>query len=109
MGRKKQLNVTGSHITNYNLEVKSFNENGFQFQRLYLIIEVDGQEFYSYEICEDTRFTIEYLRNKIPEELNFAIVNFNRVEISEYTERDYLFFHVHHKDFRQMQVTGRRL
>ena len=109
MGRKKQLNVTGSHITNYNLEVKDFNENGMQFQRLYLNIEVDRQELYSYEICEDTRFSIVYLINKIAEELNFAIENFNKVTISEYPERFYLFFQVHHNGFSQMQVTGRRL
>ncbi len=109
MGRKKQLNVTGSHITNYSIDVKDFKENDVQFQRLYLNIKVDENELYSYEICGDARFTIEYLKDKIPEELDFAIEHLNRVEIHEYTERSYLFFEVHHKDLRQMQVTGRRL
>ncbi|MBJ8476472.1 hypothetical protein [Acinetobacter bereziniae] len=109
MGRKKQLNVTGSHITGYDINVKDFNENGIQLQRLYLNIKVDENELYSYEICEDTRFTIKYLEDKISEELDYAIENFNRVEISERAERNYLYFEVHHKEFRQMQVTGKRI
>lgn len=108
MGHKKKLNVNGDQIT-YRLNVKDFNESNIKFQRLYLDITVDEQEIYSYQICEDTRFTIEYLKNKIPEELDFAMKNFNKVEISEYTDRNYLFFEVHHKDFHQMQVTGIRL
>lgn len=105
---KKKLNVTGSQIKSYDLQVKDFNENGIEFQRIYLSIHADNG-IYKYEICEDVRFTIEYLKDKIPEELNYAIDNFNRVEISEDTERKYLHFEVHHKDFRQMQVTGTRL
>lgn len=105
---KKKLNVTGRQIESYDLQVKDFNENGIKFQRIYLSIRIDN-ETYKYEICEDTRFTIGYLKDKIPEELDYAIEHFNRVEIGEYTDRDYLFFEVHHKDFRQMQVTGRRL
>lgn len=104
----KKLDVTGSKITEYDLQVKDFDESGIKFQRIYLTITADN-ESYKYEICEDRRFTIAYLKDKIPQELDYAIANFNKVEISEYTERDYLFFHVHHKDFRQMQVTGRRL
>lgn len=105
---KKKLNVTGSQIKSYELQVKDFNKNGIEFQRIYLSIHADNGIF-KYEINEDDRFTIEYLKDKIPEELDYAIKNFNRVEISEYTDRNYLFFEVHHKDFRQMQVTGTRL
>jgi len=105
---KKKLNVTGSQIKSYDLQVKDFNQNNIQFQRIYLSIHVDNG-VYNYEICEDARFTIDYLKVKIPEELNYAIENFNRVEISEYPERSYLYFEVRHKDFRLMQVSGRRL
>lgn len=104
----KKLNLTGSQIQDYTLQVKDFDENGIKFQRIYLSIFADN-EAYKYEICEDTRFTIEYLKDKISEELDYAVKNLNRVEISEYSERDYLFFQVHHRDFRQMQMTGRRL
>jgi hypothetical protein len=103
--RQKQLDTTGNKIESFDLKVTD--------DQIYLNLVVDdnvrGREEYKYRISGDLRFSIKYLESNIPSELNFARENYCKVTIKEYTERDYLYFHVHDKRFNMMQITGVRL
>lgn len=108
MPRKKQLKVNGSEITKWTVEIKEVKSahDDSLVKRIFLEIKTID-ESYKYEIWNDERFReLEFIGNHIENALNRAKIEFLKVEISEYTERWYLFFEV--QSIGQHQYSGIR-
>lgn len=109
MPRKKQLKVNGSAITGFSVQVKTVKStyDGSPIDIVDLQIST-GNDVYSYDIRQDERAPdVIATRHYIEDSLNKAKEDFLNVEISEYTERSYLFFNV--QKIGQVQYTGYRL
>lgn len=109
MPRKKQLKVNGSSITGFSVKVKTVKStyDGSPIDIVDLQISTDDGA-YSYDIRKDERAPdVHATRDYIESSLNKAKEDFLKVEISEYTDRSYLFFNV--QKIGQVQYTGYRL
>lgn len=109
MPRKKQLKVNGSSITEFSVQVKTVKStfDGSPIDIVDLKISANN-DIYSYDIRKDERAPdVHATRDYIENSLNKAKEDFLNVEISEYTERSYLFFNV--QKIGQVQYTGYRL
>ncbi|WP_180115792.1 hypothetical protein [Acinetobacter sp. YH12140] len=103
----KQLKTQASNVQDYRLGRQPIDNSGKYFKLVLEIILKNDSEVYSYNLFGDTRFTLEYLESNISGQINDAIDDFGKIEISEYTERRYLFLKIGSSD--QMQVTGERI
>ncbi|TWI72981.1 hypothetical protein LZ24_01392 [Desulfobotulus alkaliphilus] len=109
MPRKKQLKVSGSLITSFSVEVKKVKSDHSDslIDVIHLDIHADG-DVYKYDIRKDERAPdINETRDQIEASLEKARNDFLKVEISEYTERFYLFFKV--QGVCNAQYTGYRI
>jgi len=109
MPKKKKLKVNGSSITVFSVQVKTVKSahDGSPIEIVDLQISTDDA-VYSYDIRKDERAPdVHATRDYIEDSLNKAKKDFLNVEISEYTERSYLFFDV--QKIGQVQYTGYRL
>ncbi|RXE84296.1 hypothetical protein [Pseudoalteromonas sp. A757] len=109
MPNKKQLSVNGNAITDFSVEVKKVKSkhNDSQIDIVDLKIYTDDGE-YHYDIRKDDRAPDVYVtRDYIDSSLKKATQDFLKVDISEYTDRFYLFFSV--QTIGQVQYTGYRL
>lgn len=108
MPKKKQLKVSGSEITGFNVKVKKIKSEHADalIDVLLLEIHADG-DVYKYGIRKDDRAPdLTSAMNYIEASLEKAKEDFLKVEISEYAERSYLFFKV--QGIGQTQYTGNR-
>ncbi|SHF56676.1 hypothetical protein SAMN02745753_02206 [Marinomonas polaris DSM 16579] len=109
MPRKKQLKVSGNSITSFSVQVKQVkSDHGDVLIDIVdlQISTIDG--VYKYDIRKDVRAPDIYAtRDYIENSLEKAKKEFLKVEISEYTERMYLFFDV--KSIGRVQYTGYRV
>ena len=105
-----KLKTNGNKITSFSvniMNVESGHEKGYFFDIIILEIITDKGVF-KYKIHSDDRFPdLLQIKTHIDTSLQQAIQNYYNVEISEYTERDYLFFDV--QSIGQNQYTGRRI
>lgn len=109
MPRKKQLKVNASSITDFKVQVKIV-ESDFDDSLIEIVdLQISTNDgLYSYDIRKDGRAPDVYAtRDYIENSLNKAKEDFLKVEISEYPERDYLFFEV--KKIGRVQYTGYRI
>lgn len=109
MPRKKKLKTNGNSILNFSVDLKNVKSNydGSMIEVLDLRVTTNDGDFV-YEICSDTRAPdLVQIKNHIETSLKRAKTNFLNVEISEYKERNYLFFIV--QKIGQQQYTGRRI
>ena len=108
MPRKKKLKTNGSSILGFSANILSIKSP--HADTMIDIVELkistnDGN--YSYEICADTRAPdLNQIKKHVEESLLKAKSDFLNVEISEYPERNYLFFDV--QSIGQQQYTGLR-
>ena len=105
-----KLKTNGNKITNFNvkiIKVESLHKKGYFFDIINLQITTDKGVF-NYRIQKDDRFPdLLQIKNHIETSLQKAIDNFYNVEISEYSERDYLFYEV--QSIGLNQYTGAQL
>jgi len=109
MPRKKQLKVSGHSITHFKVEVKSVKSEHTDdlIDVIHLEIHTD-EDIYKYDIRTDERSPdINATKCYIEDSLEKAKRDFLKVEISEYTERFYLFFNV--QSIGQTRYTGHRV
>lgn len=109
MPRKKQLKVRGSSIMSFDVQVKKVNSSHADVQIDIVDLEIHTNDgVYKYDIRKDERApNINQIRDYIEDALKKAQQDFLTVEISEYKERDYLFFEV--KSIGRVQYTGYRI
>lgn len=104
-----KLKTKGSQIKNFNvniISIESLHEKEYFFDVINLKIDTDKS--FEYRIYNDDRFPdLQQIKQHIETSLQKAKTNFLNVEISEYKERDYLFFDV--QSIGQNQYTGVRL
>lgn len=104
-----KLKIKGNQIKNFNVDIisiESLHEKGYFFDVIDLKIDTDKS--FKYRIHCDDRFPdLKQIKQHIETSLQKAKTNFLNVEISEYKERDYLFFDV--QSIGQNQYTGTRL
>ena len=109
MPRRKKLKTNGSSILSFSVNVETVKSNTMDTMIEIIILKIttnDGE--FSYEICKDTRApNLEQAKSHIEASLKKAKTDLLNIEISEYTERDYLFFEV--QKIGQEQYTGRRI
>lgn len=109
MPRKKKLKTNGNSIESYEVvgsKVKSSHSDADIDVVLLRVSTSDGE--FRYQICRDTRAPdINQIKTHIESSLQRAKEEFLNVEISEYSERDYLFFEV--QSIGTEQYTGRRV
>lgn len=109
MPRKKKLKTNGNLIESFVVaegKIKS-KHSGTDIDVVLLRVST-GDDEYSYQVHLDTRAPdLSQIKNHIESSLQRAKEEFLNVEISEYPERDYLFFDV--QSIRQQQYTGRRV
>ncbi|MFY9260127.1 MAG: hypothetical protein WAO71_06395 [Gallionella sp.] len=109
MPRKKQLKAKGSEILSFSVEVSSVKSqhSDAMIDIVDLKIQTNEGEF-CYQINSDDRAPdLLKIRHHIDGSLQKAKSDYLKVEISEYTDRFYLFFNV--QDIGQQQYTGRRI
>ena len=108
MSRKKKLNTNGNSIENFDVvvsKVKSIHSDKDVDVVLLRVNTSDGE--YCYQISRDTRAPdLNQIKSHIESSLQRAKIEFMNVEISEDSERDYLFFEV--QTIGRQQYTGRR-
>lgn len=106
---RKKLNTLGSGINSHSVNITSFlskNSNEY-YQKITLSIFSDSREFI-YDIHQDTRHPdLKNIKSFLEQSLEKAIQENITVSISEYKERDYIFFEL--KGITQQQYTGRRI
>jgi len=104
-----KLKTRGSQIKNFSVDiisVESLHKKGYFFDVINLKIDTDKN--FEYRIQSDDRFSdLQQIKQHIETSLQKAKTNFLNVEITEYKERDYLFFDV--QSIGQNQYTGARL
>ena len=109
MPRKKKLKTNGSSILSFSIKVSSVKSKHVDTMINIVDLQIttnDGD--FSYEICSDTRAPdLNQIKSHIEESLLKAKSDFLNVEISEYPERNYLFFNV--QKIGQQQYTGLRV
>lgn len=109
MPKKKKLKTNGSSIESFEVSVSKIKSNHSDTKIdavLLRVSTVDGE--YIYQIHSDIRTPdLSQIKNHIENSLQRAKEEFLNVEISEYFERDYLFFNV--QSIGQQQYTGRRI
>lgn len=109
MPRKKRLKTNGNSIESFAVtesKVKSSHSDK-DIDVVLLGVHTNYGE-YNYQICSDTRAPdLNQIKTHIESSLQRAKEEFLNVEISEYSERDYLFFEV--QGIGQQQYTGRRV
>lgn len=109
MPRKKKLKTNGNLIKRFQVaenKIKS-NHSGADIDVVLLQVSTGDGE-YSYQIHRDTRAPdLSQIKKHIESSLQRAKEEFLNVEISEYSERDYLFFYI--QSIGQQQYTGRRV
>lgn len=109
MPRKKQLKVKGGEILGFSVEIVSAKSN--HSDALIDIIDLkikttDGD--FCYQINTDDRAPdLLKIKQHVEGSLQKAKNDYLKVEISEYTDRFYLFFDV--QGIGQQQYTGRRV
>lgn len=109
MPRKKKLKTNGNSIQSFEVAERKIKSNHSAANIDVVLLRVsasDGE--YSYQIHSDTRAPdLSQIKTHIENSLQRAKNEFLNVEISEYAERDYLFFEV--QSIGQQQYTGRRV
>ncbi|HCH3852793.1 hypothetical protein [Vibrio parahaemolyticus] len=109
MARKKQLKVNGSLIDAFSVGLVKVKHSFLDemVDRISVKIEAEGQ-LYEYEISSDTRHPdFHRIQEHICSSIEAAKAGYLNVEVSEYTERNYLFFNV--QKIGQEQYTGIRI
>ena len=107
MPRKKQLKIVGNSIKSYQVNINRVGKDLSEVHQIDLSIQTDDGS-YEYKICQDTREPdINRIKAYLDKSLKDAMETFSKVEISEYGERNYLFFKVQGED--QKQYTGTRV
>jgi hypothetical protein len=110
MPRRKKLKVKGSAILDFSADIKSVKSKHVH-DAMVEILDVrvhtsDGE--FAYEIYSDDRAPdLGAIKNHIESSIAEAKKNFLTVEVSEYAERDYLFFDV--QSIGQKQYSGHRV
>ena len=108
---RKKLKTNGSNITSFHTEIVTrphkFMDNVSYNAVLLKVTTSDGNTF-TYEITKDDRqpdlnVTQEYLNKTLSQ----AQRDFLNVEMTEYTERNYLFYKV--QNHEQIQYSGERV
>lgn len=109
MARKKQLKISGRSIVSFTVQVKNIKSNHADTYIDVIDLEIrTNEDEYKYDIRVDERAPdIHETRDYIEASLNKAKEDCLRIEISEYTERNYLFFKV--QSIGQTQYTGYRV
>lgn len=105
---RKKLNTHGRDIKSYAVDINSFFSQPSQeyYQKITLSIFSDSRE-YIYDIHQDTRHPdLNNIKYFLEDSLKKAIQENLSVSISEYKERDYIFFE--ESGVIQQQYTGRR-
>ncbi|MDP3877097.1 MAG: hypothetical protein Q8Q50_08955 [Methylobacter sp.] len=109
MPRKKKLKTNGNSIQSFEVAESKIKSNHSDANIDVVLLRVstsDGE--YSYQIHRDARAPdLSQIKTHIENSLQRAKEEFLNVEISEYSERDYLFFKV--QSIGQQQYTGRRV
>tara|TARA_R110002020_G_C16242097_1_gene769181 strand:- start:1050 stop:1385 length:336 start_codon:yes stop_codon:yes gene_type:complete len=109
----KQLNVNGSEILTYRLDVVVRNQNNHNYEDLFveIITSEDSKEHsYQYTMHSDERVpTVDWLKQALKERLDAAKNDYLSFKIKEDSVRSYLLIQVGGKRFGTLQVTGRRL
>lgn len=109
----KQLDVNGSEILTYRLDVVVRSQNNHDYKDLFveiITIEEGKEHSYQYEMHSDERVpTVEWLKQELEVRLDAVKKDYLSFKIREYTERNYLFIEVSGNRFENLQVTGVRL
>ncbi|HDY7846077.1 TPA: hypothetical protein RQK40_004227 [Vibrio vulnificus] len=108
MARKKQLKVNGSSIGNFSIEHVQVKHSFLNeiVDRVSLKIEAEGQ-YYEYEFSSDIRHPdLQKISHHLRSSIEAAQRDCLNVDISEYSDRNYLFFNV--QKIGQEQYTGVR-
>ncbi|MFC4621783.1 hypothetical protein ACFO3A_06090 [Comamonas nitrativorans] len=102
----KKLKANGSRISSYQVSVIPYTvESGETYQKISLVVVAESIK-YTYDIHQDTRHPdIQNIKKHLETSLAKAVEEYLNVEISEYTERFYLF--VDFQGIGQEQYTGR--
>ncbi|KAA0915798.1 hypothetical protein [Psychrobacter sp. ANT_WB68] len=108
-----KLNINGSEILTYNLDVVTRSHNNHDYEDLIveIITREEGKEHsYKYRMHSDERVpSVHWLLSELKEMLEEANRNKSFFEISEDSVRRYLFVSVTSNDHKTLQVTGERL
>lgn len=108
MSRKKKLKVNGSEITNHSVQVMQKKSRHTEDMVDFIHLNVTAGQDFSYEIYSDERHpSLDTICSFIDATLSEARQSYRNVEITEYTERNYLFYKVQKEE--QMQYTGVRV
>ncbi|MCK2087373.1 hypothetical protein MXC99_04170 [Thauera aromatica] len=109
MPKKKMLKTNGNSIQSFKVsesKIKSTHSDA-NIDVILLHVSINDDE-YSYQIRRDTRAPdLNQIKTHIESSLQRAKEEFLDIEISEYSERNYLFFIV--QSIGQQQYTGRRI
>lgn len=105
MVRKKKFKANGGAMT-VSTFIQMIDEQGRASLNIELI-DSEGVKYF-YEFCADERQgSLIQIEQRLKEDLQEAMQNFSKIEISEYAERFYLFVEIQGKPMQQ--YTGRRL
>jgi hypothetical protein len=109
MPRKKKLKTNGNSIVSFEVAERKIKSNHSDTNIDVVLLRVStGDGEFSYQIHRDTRAPdLSQIKNHVESSLQRAKEEFLNVEISEYSERDYLFFDV--QSIGRQQYTGRRV
>lgn len=106
----KQLNVNGSEICSYKLEVVSRNQNDFVYEDLYVEIitsQQDRENSYRYTMHSDEIVpTVDWLKQALKERLDAAKKDYLSFKISEDNDRRDFLIQVGGNRFEILQVQG---
>lgn len=105
----KKLKSNGKSIDEYQVTIEKFTDSqkNEEHERIALSIKAEGF-YYNYKIYKDTREPdILFIINTLENNIKRAITEYLNIEISEYTDRQYLF--IKFQDIGQTQYTGNRV
>ncbi|MDO6583623.1 hypothetical protein Q4491_19970 [Photobacterium sp. 2_MG-2023] len=108
MARKKQLKVNGNSIEKFSVDHVQVKHSFLDeiVDRVSLKVEAEGQ-YYEYEFSSDTRHPdLQKISYHLRSSIETAQREYLNVDISEYSDRNYLLFNV--QKIGQEQYTGVR-
>ena len=109
MPRRKQLKTNGRSILSYSVNIENIKSKhaNVMIDIIALNVNTNDGEF-SYSIHSDTRAPdLAQIKAHIEKSIQTAMTDSLNVEISEYSERDYLFFNV--QKANNEQYSGQRV
>ncbi len=108
-----QLNVNGSEILTYKLDIVVRSQNNHDYEDLFVEIitrEQGKKHSYKYKMHSDERVpNVEWLKQELETMLETANAEKSFFKIEEDSEKRYLFVSIISNNDKRLQITGDRL